>query len=146
VETIVVGVDGSDGAREALEVAAREAALRGGRLRVVAVWDTAPAVYGGGSVPDLNEALRDAARDGAERVAHDALVVAERLQPSVRCAALAVEGQAAQVLVEQARDAALLVVGSRGHGVFTSLMLGSVSQQVVHHAPCPVLVVREVMT
>jgi nucleotide-binding universal stress UspA family protein len=53
------------------------------------------------------------------------------------------EGQAAEVLLDEARDAVLIVVGNRGRGGFASLLLGSVSQQVVHHAPCPVLVVRE---
>jgi nucleotide-binding universal stress UspA family protein len=54
-----------------------------------------------------------------------------------------IEGSAVQVLLDAARDADLLVVGSRGHGGFAGLLLGSVSAQLVHHAPCPVLVVRE---
>ena len=54
-----------------------------------------------------------------------------------------VEGPPASGLLEAARDADLLVVGSRGHGGFASLLLGSVSQQVSHHAPCPVVIVPE---
>jgi nucleotide-binding universal stress UspA family protein len=56
---------------------------------------------------------------------------------------VAVEGQAARVLVGAAEGAELLVVGSRGHGGFTGLLLGSVSQQCAHHAPCPVVILRE---
>jgi nucleotide-binding universal stress UspA family protein len=54
----------------------------------------------------------------------------------------AVEGPAAAVLTDSARDADLLVVGSRGHGGFTGLLLGSVGQQLAHHSPCPVVIYR----
>jgi nucleotide-binding universal stress UspA family protein len=61
----------------------------------------------------------------------------------MECEGIAVEGQAADVLLQEAQDADLLVVGNRGRGGFASLLLGSVSQQVVHHASCPVIIVRE---
>jgi len=51
------------------------------------------------------------------------------------------QGQAADVLIQQAKEADLLVVGTRGHGGFASLLLGSVSQQCTHHAQCPVVIV-----
>jgi nucleotide-binding universal stress UspA family protein len=64
------------------------------------------------------------------------------LQPVVTCEGRAIEGQPAGVLLKEAEQADMIVVGSRGHGGFANLLLGSVTQQVVHHAPCPVVVVR----
>jgi nucleotide-binding universal stress UspA family protein len=141
METIVVGVDGSRGARTALEAAAAEAALRGAQLRVVSAWQIAPAVYGG--FAGIDQSVFEAIREAAEHVVEKAIAEVAKLQPSVRCEGLALEGQPAEILLEQARDTSLVVVGNRGHGGFGTLLLGSVSQQVVHHAPCPVLVVRE---
>ena len=64
------------------------------------------------------------------------------LQPSVTCEGKAIEGHPAAVLIKEGDQADMIVVGRHGHGGFTSLLLGSVSQQVVHHAPCPVVVVH----
>jgi len=143
METIVVGVDGSECARDALVRAAKEAALRGARLQVVCAWEIPPAVYAGGLAPAIDQATLDGFRENAEAVVREAVAEVERVQPSVPCEGEALEGQPAEVLLDQARDASLIVVGTRGRGGFASLLLGSVSQQVVHHAPCPVLVVRE---
>ncbi len=143
MDTIVVGVDGSDCARAALEAAAHEAALRNVRLRVVSAWDIAPAVYSGGFAPGSDQNTIDAFRESAETVVRDALAEAKRLQPALEAEGRTREGQAANVLLDEARDAVLIVVGNRGRGGFASLLLGSVSQQIVHHAPCPVLVVRD---
>ena len=143
MDTIVVGVDGSACARAALGFAAHEAGLRKARLRVVSAWDTAPAVYSGGFAPGFDQETIDAFRESAETVVRDALAEAKRLEPGLETEGQTREGQAAEVLLEEARDAVLIVVGNRGRGGFASLLLGSVSQQVVHHAPCPVLVVRE---
>jgi nucleotide-binding universal stress UspA family protein len=143
MDTIVVGVDGSACARAALEFAAHEAALRKGRLRVVSAWDIAPAVYSGGFAPGLDQETIDAFRESAETVVRDALTDVKRLEPALESEGQTREGQAAEVLLDEARGAALIVVGNRGRGGFASLLLGSVSQHVVHHAPCPVLVVRE---
>jgi nucleotide-binding universal stress UspA family protein len=141
METIVVGVDGSECARTALRIAAQEAALRGARLRIVSVWEVPSTLYAGGFAPG-DQSLLDGFRENAEIVVREAVAEAEGLQPSVRCEGTTLEGQPAEVLLQEARDASLIVVGNRGRGGFTSLLLGSVSQQVVHHAPCPVLVVR----
>jgi nucleotide-binding universal stress UspA family protein len=143
METIVVGVDGSPCALAAVQFAAREAALRKGRLRIVCAWEIPPAVYGGGFAPGLDQATLDGFRDGAEAVVQAAVAAAKELQSGIECEGKAVQGQPAEVLLGEARDADLIVVGNRGHGGFASLLLGSVSHQVVQHAPCPVTVVRE---
>jgi nucleotide-binding universal stress UspA family protein len=142
METIVVGVDGSVGARTALEFAAREAALRKARLRIVCAWEIPPAVYVGGFAPGLDQGTIDGFRDGAEAVAREAVAAARLLQPAIECEGEAVQGQPAEALLEEARDADLIVLGNRGHGGFASLLLGSVSHQVVQHALCPVTIVR----
>jgi nucleotide-binding universal stress UspA family protein len=142
METIVVGVDGSECAERALAQALNEATLRGARLRVVCAWHIPGAVYGGGLAPGLDQGTVDSLRGNAQAVVKEALSQAERAQPGIACEGEAVEGQAAEVLLNEARDASLIVVGNRGRGGFTSLLVGSVSQQVVHHAQCPVLVVH----
>jgi nucleotide-binding universal stress UspA family protein len=139
VETIVVGVDGSPAAEKALEFAVEEAAVRGARLRVVCAWHLPPELFAGGWAPAGD--MLDSFRRGAEENVRAALEVAKRLQPSLECEGLAIEGQPAEVLLQQASGAGLVVVGNRGRGGFSSLLLGSVSHQVVHHAPCPVVVI-----
>ena len=143
---IVVGVDGSDGGAAALEFAAAEAALRQTRLRIVSAWEVPTAAYGGGFAPPIDPATWDAFRVRAEQVAEDASAVVKKHQPSVDVEALAVAGQAAVALLEQSTEAELIVVGRRGLGGFTRLLLGSVSQQVVQHATCPVVVVNQPAT
>jgi len=142
VETIVVGVDGSQCARAALEFAAREAALREARLRIICAWEIPPAVFAGGFAPGLDQPTLDGFRDGAETVVREAVAAAQQLQSTIECEGKAVQGQPAEVLLQEAREADLIVVGNRGHGGFASLLLGSISHQVVHHASCPVTVVR----
>ncbi len=139
METVVVGVDGSDGSKAALAFAAHEAALRGATLRVVTAWELPYSTFAGGLMPPVN--LADVVREDAERVARAAAEEAEALEPGIYVEHLAVQGQPAEVLVDESRNAAAVVVGTRGHGGFASLLLGSVGQQVVHHAACPVVVV-----
>ena len=142
-ETIVVGVDGSEGGGAALEFAAAEAAFRGARLRILSAWDVPVTAYASEFVPPLDPATWDAFRGGAQKVADEALAAAKELQPSLDAEALAVQGQPADVLLEQGGDARLIVVGRRGLGGFRSLLLGSVSQQVVQHATCPIVLVNQ---
>ena len=143
METIVVGVDGSDGSTAALEFAAEEAALRKAPLRIVAAWDVPAAVYGSGFTPAVDAGTLEALGGRMQELADEAAAAAKKLQPSIEVEAAAVAGQPADVLLERAAGAGLIVVGRRGLGGFKTLLLGSVSQQVVHHATCPVVVVNE---
>jgi nucleotide-binding universal stress UspA family protein len=142
METILVGVDGSEHAQEALVRAAAEAALHDARLRIVCAWEIPSAVYMGGYAPGTEQSPLDSFAGSAESIVRDAVAEVGRLEPTVPCEGKAVQGQAANVILEEAADASLIVVGNRGRGGFASLLLGSTSQQVVHHAPCPVLVVH----
>jgi nucleotide-binding universal stress UspA family protein len=142
-ETIVVGVDGSDGAAAALAFAAEEAALRQAKLRIVSAWEVPASAYGGDFAPAFDAETFDAFRERARQVADEAAATAKQLQPSLELEALSVNGQPADALLAQGTEAALIVVGRRGLGGFKSLLLGSVSQQVVHHATCPVVVVQQ---
>ena len=138
---IVVGVDGSDESKEALRWAIEEARLRKATVRAVHAW-TYPVIFGGAYVPPEvldGDRLSREAREALDAVVAD--VAGE--DPDAYIEHVVVEGPAAQVLVDAARDADLLVVGSRGHGGFAGLLLGSVSQQCAHHAPCAVVVVRQ---
>jgi nucleotide-binding universal stress UspA family protein len=138
---IVVGVDGSESARAALGFALDEARLRGAAVRVVGVWHVPVTAYGGAMVapdPSLVGDLEPQMSRVLERALEDAGDAAAGLEVEkvVR------EGAPVAVLLEEAQDAELLVVGSRGLGGFRGLLLGSVSQQCSHHAPCPVVIVR----
>jgi nucleotide-binding universal stress UspA family protein len=145
MKTIVVGVDGSEGGKAALEFAVEEAALRGARLKVVTAWEIPPAVVAGLAADSgfFDQSLMEA-RQHAEAIVAEAVARAAQLQPSVVLEPRVVEGHEAKTLLEEAKDASLIVVGSRGHGGFTGLLLGSISQQVVNHARCPVTVVPAV--
>ena len=143
---IVVGVDGSDGGRAALEFAAAEASLRNVGLRIVAAWEVPAAVYGAGFTPPMDAGTLEAFGKRAQQIADEAAATAKTLQPSLEVEAVAGAGQAADVLLERSADAELVVVGRRGLGGFRSLLLGSVSQQVVHYAACPVVVVNQPAT
>lgn len=145
---IVVGVDGSPGAVLALEWALAEAHVRGATLEVVHAYAppytsyaySMAAVGGGGEA--LMGAEGDAWRQAAEDALDDVLAKAAGERTDVAVRRSVIEALApAPALVERSQDADLLVVGSRGRGGFAGLLLGSVSQQCVQHAMCPVVVV-----
>ena len=137
---IVVGVDGSESARDALSWALAEGRLRGDVVRVVCAWYFSPIAYGAmGFVPPVED---DSFERAAEQAMDETLDALADLAEGVRVERSIVEGAAAHVLVEAAKEADLLVVGSRGHGDLAGLLLGSVSHQCVLHAQCPVVIVR----
>lgn len=139
MKTTVVGVDDSRGARDALAWAAEQAAATGGRLRVVHAYEF-PVAWIDAYAPELpqwQERARQDAQETIERVVSDVLEPGRREAVEVEV----VEGNPADVLHDESRDAAVVVVGSRGRGGFAGLLLGSVSQRVAQHANCPVVIV-----
>ena len=135
---IVVGVDGSEAGTDALRWAVGEAEMRAASLQIVHAWQIPYAESSGFTgisiVPaDLEECARQELEGAVSdvdltRLATPAEVVLVHRSPAIG-------------LVEAAKGADLLVVGTRGRGGFAGLLLGSVSQQVAHHAPCPVVIV-----
>ena len=141
---IVVGIDGSDESRSALEWAVGEARLRDASVLAIHAYMIPPLLMAAEPVPAAPPAIPDA--DLVERLEKGArALVDEELgrvdDDKVEVEGRVVSGAAADALLQAARDADLLVVGTRGRGGFSGLLLGSVSQQLPPHAPCPVVVV-----
>jgi nucleotide-binding universal stress UspA family protein len=134
---VVVGVDGSPSSKRALAWAARQAAVTGSELLVVTTWEFPT---GNGWAPPWPPEFRPDLEAGT-RLAHD---VEEVLggEPRSTVTKSVVEGHPAVVLTDLSRTASLVVVGSRGHGEFTGMLLGSVSEFLTTHAHCPVVVIR----
>ena len=134
MERIVVGVDGSDEALVALGWALDEGRTRGAVVEVVHAF-----------MPDLSEAgqLVDETASAlqAEELLRKMVEPEVTAHPGVQVTTRALAGPPTRTLLDAAAGADLVVVGTRGRGGFAGLLLGSVSQQCVHHAPCPVVVV-----
>lgn len=140
---VVVGVDGSDGSRAALEFALEEAALRTMRLRVVTAFDPPdPWLFTVGLSLDLDALRRDAKERVAELVGAAAQARSARGAPVPPYEVEVDSGPATPVLERLSWDAALLVVGHRGRGELASKLIGSVGLNCVVHARCTVVVVR----
>ena len=135
---IVVGIDGSDNAVEALRWAIGEAKLRGATIDAIDAWNYPYVAVPGANVPlhpradqavdvelELEKALADAGADDS----------------GVTVTSIVTEGVPAAVLCEAAEGADLLVIGRSGHRSWRERVLGSVGQEVLHHSPCPVVVV-----
>lgn len=136
---VVVGIDGSASAAAALRWSAAEARLRGSRLLVVHAWTPVytDVLLGGGFSP--SRANGSDMHKAAEELLVRATAGLDAEGVEIECRV--VEGGAPEVLIAAAAEGDLLVVGSRGHGGFAGLLLGSVSQQCAHHANCPVVIV-----
>ena len=132
---IVVGVDGFESSKAALRWAIHQAKLTGAEVEAVTAWHIPD---GTGLVPmaDMPDYADDARTVLAEAITEMGTDTDVQVRPQV------VHGQAAQVLVDEADGADLLVVGCRGHGGPAEARLGSVGQFCAHHAPCPVVIMR----
>jgi nucleotide-binding universal stress UspA family protein len=138
---IVAGTDGSPSSMAALRWAIRQAELTGAAVDAVIAWHY-PVPTGGYGWAPTGMATSFDFRENAEKVLAEAINAASGPGSSVPVRARVLEGNPAQVLLDACDGADLLVVGSRGHGGFTEALLGSVSQHCVHHARCPVVVIR----
>jgi nucleotide-binding universal stress UspA family protein len=140
---IVVGVDGSAGSKTALKWAMTQARLTGATVEAVTTWQDQVMygmTYGWAPLPLAGDSVATV----MGKVLDDTITeVSAQLPQPVTILPRVVEGNPAQVLLAAATGADMLVVGSRGHGTFVGIVLGSVSQHCVQHAPCPVVVIPE---
>lgn len=139
---VVVGIDNLDSSGRALDFAADLASMTGAQLQVIRVELVTPDLWGFGLGPDTEAEI------AAAMEAYDIDVVEHAFQrvrdrhPEVHMEAVVEHGNAAHILSAASEGAGMVVVGSRGRGGFTGLMLGSISHAVMHQAHCPVMVIR----
>ncbi|WP_344526856.1 universal stress protein [Streptomyces albiaxialis] len=138
--SVVVGVDGSPSSLDAVETATREAAMRGERLHILHafVWPMMNVPLGPSTVGPADGGLKNL----AEKTVQEAVERAHRTDPSVEVVHDVVTGEPLTVLGQASHGATLVVVGTRGMGGFTGLLVGSVAVHLAAHAECPVLVTR----
>jgi nucleotide-binding universal stress UspA family protein len=136
---IVVGIDGSEAATDALRWATRQAELTGSPLEVIMTWEWPASLGWSVPIPDDYDPETDV-RQVLDAAVHLALAA----HPGVTVDRRVVNGHPARVLVDASKGADLLVIGSRGHGEFAGMLLGSVSEFCTTNAHCPVLVHRAV--
>jgi nucleotide-binding universal stress UspA family protein len=135
---IVVGIDGSRGATEALRFALQEAAVSDATVIGVTAWSVPPGSYGTPDTVALAHEMFE--REGRGHLAR-CLEAAGAGRSGVTVERRLLKGDARRVLCRAAESADMLVLGSRGLGTVRSLLLGSVGMYCVHHAPCPVVIV-----
>ncbi|MBX6357171.1 MAG: universal stress protein [Micromonosporaceae bacterium] len=138
---VLVGADGSPASSVAVGFAFEEAKRRGAQLGVVHAWRP-PVRFWGGDEPSPDHVHPSDLESGQLRQLQEWIQPWRDKYPEVDVRWMLTVERPAAALVEAAREATLVVVGSRGHGGFAGLLLGSVSQQLINHAPCPVVVVR----
>lgn len=134
---IVVGVDGSEGSRRALAWAANEAATRGGSVLAVTAWSWDGLEYG----PVAATYPQEAAQQARQLLDREISGLSDRPGPQAQVSGEVIEGRPADVLTEAGRSADLLVLGSHGHSRVRHTVLGSVSEECIRKASCPVLVI-----
>jgi nucleotide-binding universal stress UspA family protein len=139
METIVVAMNGSEEAAASLEFAVKEAALRHARLRLVSTWEVPSSILGSGVA---GREMYDDFRENAEAVVAEAAERVADLDRSVEVETKVAKGQLGNVLLQESRDASMIVVARRAHSGLRELVLGSVARQVLSHAEIPVLVVH----
>ncbi|WP_043734336.1 universal stress protein [Streptomyces zinciresistens] len=140
---VLLAVDGSPAARGAVEFAFSQASRHGTGLLALHAWSNrTERAYESPADPPFVTYDEDRLRDEEERVLAEALGGLGERYPDVAVDRRLVRGRVRHTLIEASAGAALVVVGARGHGGFSGLLLGSVSQAVLHHAHCPVAVVR----
>ena len=137
---IIVGVDGSGHSQRALAWAMKEAAIRHVPLTVLTVHEAIRGYYSGVALYPDDPARTEQAREAAQAETDKVLAGLDGPRPE-SVTVKAVHGFPVQELIDASRDADVVVLGSRGAGGFTRLMLGSTAGQVVQHAHCPVLIV-----
>jgi len=137
---VLVGVDGSEGSRKALRYAADEAAEHDASLTVLLAYTVPapPVAIGTAQPPPRSE---QDWRENAENLLQQTVQTTID-DPDLKIVTEVVEGPPARALIHASHDADLLVVGTRGHGGFAGMLLGSVSQHLAAHAACTVAVVR----
>jgi nucleotide-binding universal stress UspA family protein len=137
---IIVGVDGSGHSQRALEWALKEAGIRQAPLTVLTVHEAVRGYYSATAVSPDNPARTEAAREAAAAETEKVLAGLQGPRPA-SVTVKAVHGFPVEQLIEAGKDADMLVLGSRGAGGFTRLLMGSTAGQVAEHTLCPILIV-----
>jgi nucleotide-binding universal stress UspA family protein len=138
-QVVVVGVDGSDPSVAALSWAGRYSAATGATVQALHIWHY-PGSAGlppGVTPPQVTDQVK-----ANQRKDLDEAIEKAHLDPAAQVEPKLAYGHTAQVLIDESKTVSLIVLGYKGHGGFTGMLTGSVSLQVVHHAECPVVVVR----
>jgi nucleotide-binding universal stress UspA family protein len=138
MESVAVFVNGSEEAAASLEFGAREAAIRGATLRLVAAWDVPSSILGGGVA---GQEVYAEFRESAEKLIKDAVARVAESEPSVAVETRVVKGQPGPVFLEESRDATLIVAARKRHAGIKELVLGSISRHILNNAERPVVVV-----
>jgi nucleotide-binding universal stress UspA family protein len=142
---MVAATDGSEESLRAVDWAAREAVLRGAPLRIVSAAALLPRMMGRHDGPHV-ETVTDVLLEDRDQALAVAAARAAKVSPDLLVDTDHLSGAPAEAVTESGSGALMLVVGSRGVGAFTALILGSVSRYAATHAPCPVVVVRDEIT